>query len=121
MRDGIVDPRITRCLNNCNKRGDKGSANMRTVSDTAGTKTTVQPPTATCGLRGSIGDSHADECTVAAHIGPRSIHHGIIYPANTRVTFADSNNNHDHHRNLESQEQSHNPDDAWIKCKFCVF
>ncbi|XP_011301169.1 nuclear receptor subfamily 4 group A member 2 isoform X1 [Fopius arisanus] len=87
---------------------------MRTVSDSAGTKTTVQPSTGAGGLRASVGDD-VDECTVAAHVGPRSIHHGIVYPVSNRVGFADSNNNHDHHRNLESQEQGHNPDDAWTK------
>lgn len=88
---------------------------MRTVGEATGTKTTVQP----AGSVGGVVDEHTvEECTVAAHNGPRNIHY---YPVNNALNYpADTNNNHDHHRNLETGDRlgNHTNDDhSWTKCK----
>ncbi|KAK0088789.1 hypothetical protein PV325_010729 [Microctonus aethiopoides] len=98
---------------------------MRTVGNAVETKTTVQPAGSTTGvtLRSSIVDECSvvvEECSVAAHVGPRSIHAGGVYPVG-RIEFStDSNNNHDHYRSLEATTDhlnNHQTDDhSWSKC-----
>ena len=94
---------------------------MRTAGDTAGTKTTVQPCPGRPALTGSLGERIIDrdrECTVAAHVGSGGNYSRVQANASLQ---ADTNNNHDHHRNLEATEHSHggreNNEHSWTKCK----
>ncbi|KAK0163093.1 hypothetical protein PV327_006803 [Microctonus hyperodae] len=95
---------------------------MRTVGNAVETKTTVQPAGSTTGvsLRSSIVDECVvvEECSVAAHVGPRSIHAGGVYPVGRLEFSTDSNNNHDHYRSLEATDHlnNHQTDDhSWSK------
>ncbi|XP_034938515.1 nuclear receptor subfamily 4 group A member 2 isoform X2 [Chelonus insularis] len=93
---------------------------MRTAGDTVGTKTTVQATSGSSGpvMRGNIVEDCVvvEECSVAAHVGHRSIHTGV-YPVGRLAFPPDSNNNHDHHRNLETTGHltHHHSDDQWNK------
>lgn len=96
---------------------------MRTVENVISTKTNTVQPAVSGGttMRGSIVEDCVvvEECSIAAHVGSRTIG-AAVYPVG-RPAFPppDSNNNNDHHRNLEATDHlnHHTDHHSWNKCK----
>ncbi|CAD6222482.1 GSCOCG00000987001-RA-CDS [Cotesia congregata] len=94
---------------------------MRTVENVISTKTNTVQPAVSGGttMRGSIVEDCVvvEECSIAAHVGSRTIG-AAVYPVG-RPAFPppDSNNNNDHHRNLEATDHlnHHTDHHSWNK------
>ncbi|XP_014296393.1 nuclear receptor subfamily 4 group A member 2 isoform X1 [Microplitis demolitor] len=93
---------------------------MRTVENVIGTKTNTVEPAVSGGttMRGSIVEDCVvvEECSVAAHVGSRTIG-AAVYPGRPGFPPPDNNNNNDHHRNLEATEHlnHHSDHHSWNK------